>query len=336
MHTTRALLLALGLASASGFTSAAESPPKPGPTPAPAKPEPKPEPKPQPAPAPTPAPAPVPQPTKAATPSSAPAPTNRSEPSRNQKRPIEDFTKDCQLRDGLFRIYLNSEKGNIFLYIRKEQLGPEFIYFTHTMNGVVSAGHNQGKFGDESIFTIAKSFDKLEFTKQNTSYYFNPQSPLQRAAKANISDAVMARESILAEDNGGYLIAAEPLFLRESMLQVKPSGAGFLGKLNEGKTLFTDALGYPDNTMFGVRYVFEGGSAPPTEKGSDNNDIADSRYVTVQVQHNLIRMPETDYQPRFEDSRVGFFTTQVTDLTSTEPTPWRPRSILASMASFRV
>ena len=148
---------------------------------------------------------------------------------RDKKKSVEEVTKDCQLRDGLFRIHLNREKGNIFLYVRKEQLGAEYIYFTHTVNGVVGAGHNRGRFGDESVFTISKSFDKLEFTKQNTAFYFDPQHPLHRAAKANITDAIMARETILAEDNGGYLIAAEPLFLRESMLQVKPNGAAVLG-----------------------------------------------------------------------------------------------------------
>lgn len=338
MHILRLSLATLML----GSIHAADAPSKPQPTPAPAKPEPKPqpaparpEPKPQPAPAkpepkptppspgPTPAQQPNSQPPAVPAPVAAPAAAPKAEAPKDTKKSVEEFTKDCQLRDGLFRIHLNQQKGNIFLYIRKEQLGPEFIYFTHTMNGVAAAGHNVGRFGDESIIKIAKSFDKLEFIKQNTAFYFDPQHPLARASKANITDAVMSRETILAEDNGGYLIAAEPLFLKESMLQVKPNGTAVLGKLNEGKTVFTDALGYPDNTMFGVRYVFEGGSLPTSDKHNDFDDIADVRYVTVQVQHNLIRMPDTDYQPRFEDPRIGYFTTQVTDLTSTETTPWR-------------
>ena len=340
MHPSRLPVLALSVIVTCGFIHAADTPPKPSPGPAPAKPEPKPqpapakpEPKPQPAPAkpepkpqpaPTPTPAPVPQ--ANATPAPAPAAqpaVAKVEPPKDKKKTVEEVVKDCQMRDGLFRLYLNSEKGNLFIYIRKEQLGPEFIYFTHSVNGPVAAGHNAGRFGDESIVKIAKSFDRLEFIAQNTSFYFDPQSPLARASKANISDAVLAREPILGEDAGGYVIAAEPLFLKESMLQVKPQGANALGRLNESKCVFTDAFGYPDNTMFGVRYVFEGGSPPPTEKGAKNDDFADARYVTVQVQHNWIRMPESDYQPRYEDPRVGYFTTQVTDLTSTEATPWR-------------
>lgn len=340
MISPRPLSVVFSAVTALSLTFAAEQPPKPEPKPqpAPAKPEPQPQPapgkKPDPEPKPQPEP-PKPQPTPPS-PTPAPAPTvvvqapqpAKTEPPKpastgEKKKTVAEMTKDCEQRDGLFRLHLNKEKGNIFLYIRKEQLGPEYIYFTHTVNGVVGAGHATGRFGDESIFKISKSFDKLEFTKQNTAFYFDPQHPLHRAAKANISDAVMARETIVAEDDGGYLIAAEPLFLRESMLQVKSPSSAVLGKLSETKTMFTDTAAYPDNTMFGVRYVFDNGTPPSPTKENDYDDIADPRYVSVEVQHTWIRLPANDYTPRFEDPRIGYFTTQVTDLTSTEITPWR-------------
>jgi hypothetical protein len=43
----------------------------------------------------------------------------------------------------------------------------------------------------------------------------------------------------------------------------------------------------------------------------------------VRVQHSFIAVPQNDYRPRYDDPRVGFFMTQVTDLTSTSPTPYR-------------
>ncbi|MEI6534371.1 MAG: zinc-dependent metalloprotease, partial [Verrucomicrobiaceae bacterium] len=52
-------------------------------------------------------------------------------------------------------------------------------------------------------------------------------------------------------------------------------------------------------------------------------DMADPRFVTIRVQHSLVAMPENDYQPRFDDPRVGYFMTQLTDQTSTEATPYR-------------
>ena len=61
----------------------------------------------------------------------------------------------------------------------------------------------------------------------------------------------------------------------------------------------------------------------PTNWGSDRG-LTDPRSVNVTLQHSFIKVPENNYKPRYEDPRVGYFTTQVTDLTSPDdPTPYR-------------
>lgn len=236
--------------------------------------------------------------------------------------------KNFESFNGLFQVFRDREKGAVYLLIKKDQLGPEFIYFTHTVDGVVQAGHNRGRFGDEAVFTISRSFDKIEFTQQNTAFYFDPQHPLARASKANISNAVLASESIVSQDDDGYLVSAGSLFLKESLLQVKPaggdSGKSVLGKLSDAKTKFTDLRSYPDNTQLTVEYVFENPSPTWTYTEKEKTDeIADPRYVSVKVQHSLIRMPKSNFKPRFDDPRIGYFMTQITDLTTTDPTPYR-------------
>ena len=44
--------------------------------------------------------------------------------------------------------------------------------------------------------------------------------------------------------------------------------------------------------------------------------VADGRNVSIKVYHSLIEMPNNDYEPLIDDPRVGFFTTQVTDMTT--------------------
>ena len=61
----------------------------------------------------------------------------------------------------------------------------------------------------------------------------------------------------------------------------------------------------------------------PTNWGSDVG-LTDPRSVNVTLQHSFIQMPENNYVPRFEDPRVGYFATQITDMTSADdPTPYR-------------
>jgi len=290
--------------------------PKPAPAPAPAKPEPQPT-------------APAKTETKPATPSpTTPATASTTAKPADKKKTVAEVTKGHQHVKGLFDLFLDREKGTVHLYIKKEQLGPEFIYFTHTMDGVVQAGHNRGSYGSEVIFRIAKVFERVEFVAENTAFYFDPQSALARARQANISHAILASEAIVAEDSGGILISAGNLFLKESLVMVKRPGGdaskAVLGKLSETKTKFTTLRGYPDNTVIGVEYVFENPTPTWTSDSKvEADEVTDARYVSIKVQHSLIKLPENDFKPRFDDPRIGYFGTQVTDMTSTDTTPYR-------------
>lgn len=292
------------------------------PTPAPAKPQPVPLPKPDPLPGeakqpPTAAP-------KAA--ELVDKAKDDAKPTPPKKKTVAEVLKNSDTLDGLFRLHRDRETGAVHLYVRKSQLEKEFIYFSHVVDGVVAAGRNRGQYGDATAFVIRRSFEKIEFVEQNTAFYFDPQHPLAKAAKANVSHAVLAIEPIVAQDKDGFLLSASALFLKETLSQVKPSTTtpSLLGKLSETKTKFTRLKSFPHNTVVAVEYVYENPS-PPEPKDDDkvSEEVADARYVSVIVQHTLIAMPENDYQPRMDDPRVGYFMTEFTDQTSTEATPWR-------------
>ena len=60
------------------------------------------------------------------------------------------------------------------------------------------------------------------------------------------------------------------------------------------------------------------------QRTGDQIGAYDARSVNAVVQHSFIQMPENNFEPRFEDPRVGYFTTQVTDMTAADdPTPYR-------------
>ncbi|HYF36498.1 MAG TPA: zinc-dependent metalloprotease, partial [Prosthecobacter sp.] len=336
-----ALLIVFSLAA-----SAAPNPPGapgPAPSPLPKAPMPKPEPPPDPNPRPRPEPKPEPKPdepkppvpnpkpeapVKDTKPATAPAATTATTADPKKKKTVAEVVKDMKKLAGLFDVYYDSEKGAHHIYIKKEQLGPEFIYFTHTIDGVVQSGHNRGRYGSEVVFTIKQSYDRVEFIQQNTAFYFDPANPLARAKEANITHAVLASEPIVARDSGGILVAAGNLFQKESLLMVKEpttdNNKAVLGKLSDTKSKISHVRSYPDNTLFSVEYVYENAS-PMWNKDAkeDSDDIPDPRYISIRVQHNLIRMPENDFRPRYDDPRIGYFTSKVTDLTSTSVTPYR-------------
>ncbi len=231
--------------------------------------------------------------------------------------------------EGLFTVYQDTVTGKTHLAIRPEQLDKEFIYFTYTENGVVVAGQFRGRFRDNKVFTIRRRFERIELVTLNDNFYFDPDNALARAETANISQAVMASQKIVGvqDSTGVILIESDGLFLTETLARVKPisppgarPGTRFtLGNLSKDKTHIRAVRNYPLNTDIVVDYVYDNSS--PVNGGGP--DVTDPRYVTITVQHSLIEMPENGFQPRFDDPRVGYFTQQVTDLTSTSATPYR-------------
>ena len=240
-----------------------------------------------------------------------------------------DIVAKSEHFEGYFDVYRDPESGTIYLGIEPDQVDQEFIYFVKTSNGPVEGGHFRGFFRENAVVSIRRHFNRVEFVKENTSFYFDSDSPLSRAADANISPAVMLAKDIAAEDDatGRLLVEADDIFMSESLHPVKPipdpeqdpNAAFTLGSLSDSKTKVYDIRSYPDNTDVFVEYVFDN----PTPVVEASDDITDSRYVSIRLQHSFIKMPEGEYTPRFDDPRVGYFTQRVTDLTDSSHTPFR-------------
>lgn len=243
---------------------------------------------------------------------------------------IDSKTKNCVKHDGLFTLYQDTTNGQLFMLIKKGQFEKEFIHFTYTENGVLPAGFHRGQFRGSRIFKIRKVYDNIEFEQQNTQYFFDPASNLSKAANANISNSPLAFEKIQAqnEKTGEYLIDADELFLTEKLHQIKPSprpmnplaGMQFsLGNLSKAKSRYDRVKNYPENMDLVVRYVFDN----PYPMGGGGDEITDARSVVVNMQHSIIAMPENDFQPRFDDPRIGYFSEEVNDMTTTNAVNYR-------------
>lgn len=241
---------------------------------------------------------------------------------------ISELTKKSIKQEGLFTIYQDSTNGSIKMELSENHLGKEYIYFNQIADGLLEAGAFRGSYKGSKVIKIKKFFDRIEFIEQNTSYYFDPESPLAKAANANINESVLASLKIEGIDttNGLYLVDADELFLKETFTTIKPakhpkaSPTSFsLGKLDKDKTKVLGIRNYPKNTDLVIYYVYSHESV--LNRGSEA--ATNAKNVGIKVFHSLIEMPENDYEPLLDDPRVGYFTTKVDDKTSKSPTPYR-------------
>ena len=242
---------------------------------------------------------------------------------------ISSVTKRCKRFEGLLNLYQDTLTGSVYLLLKKEQLDKEYIYFGHTVDGVMAAGHYRGSYKDSKVFTIKKHFNKIEFITENTGFYFDKNNAISKASEANISKSIMISEFIIAQnrDQTEFLVRADDIFLSENLQQVKKStglmaklgGAFSLGSLSKNKTKYLHIKSYPRNTDIIVEYVYDN----PTSSGKSGNDITDCRFVSIKIQHSIMEMPRNGYKTRPDDPRVGFFTRQINDMTSISATPYK-------------
>ncbi len=244
---------------------------------------------------------------------------------KEKKKDWDELIKKCTLSDGLIPLYRDTVSGEMYMALAPEQLDKEYIYFSFVSNGVVEAGFFRGNYRGSKIIRFRKNYNRLEVLEENTKYYFDPASPLSRAANANINTPVLASLEVKAthEDTKAIMVSADALYKSEDFEMIKqPERDGeksMLGKLNKEKTTINAVRNYPENTDVEVTYVFDNES--PKKSGSPA--ATDVRNLGISYQHSIIEVPQNNFKPRRDDARVGYFMSWQNEMTSLEVAPYR-------------
>jgi Met-zincin/Domain of unknown function (DUF5117) len=240
---------------------------------------------------------------------------------------ITDKVKSSRKIDGMFTLYQDTATGSIQLYIKKDQLGKEYIYESFSINGPNSLFLNQSMHRTNFVFKVQKAFDKLEFAQVNTNFWYDQSNAISKTASVDKPESIMLSEKISGQDDDGYLVNADGLFISDKLDPVKPlvppgPFAQFfynLGGMNPAKSKYHEVRSFPNNTDVVVDLAYDN----PAPFVSGGAAIADDRYVRVRMQHSFIEMPKDDFKARRDDPRVGYFLDYVANLTSISPTAFK-------------
>jgi hypothetical protein len=248
-------------------------------------------------------------------------------PTTPPKPTIADKVKSSKKIDGLFTLYKDTVTGSLLMYVKKDQLGKDYIYQSFSMGGPTGLFLNQNMIRNTVLFHLQKTDDKIEFLEKNTNFYYDKNNPVSKAANVDVSDAVVYVDKFSASDANGYLIAVDGLFLSDKLDPVKPMtppglppGAMFnLGNLNTAKSKYENVKSFPGNTDVVVNLAYDN----PMPFNGGGKDITDARYVRVKMQHSFLEVPNNDFRARKDDPRVGYFGAEVDNLTSLSATPYK-------------
>ena len=245
----------------------------------------------------------------------------KEESKKDDRELISEFVEEFIFYEGLLKSYQDPENGNTYLELSDEDISKEFIYFAHIINGTVEAGLFKGSHIDQAVIKFEKQFNSLNLVRVNTEYYFDPDSELSRQSQSNISDSVIENFEITHknDDETTYLIDITKLLKSDNLTKLKSEPRDYdsdsfgVGSLSRSKTAISKIYNYPKNTDFEVDYVF-----------SNPASYESLRNTSVKLRYTFLEMPQDNgFEIRFEDPRIGYFTDRVTDLSSTEITPYR-------------
>ena len=240
---------------------------------------------------------------------------------KKEKTTLAETLKKKTAFDGFLPIYQDKKTGDSLLVIEQGQLDKPFLYFAQTVEGALDAGHFRGSFRQHRLIELRRVFDRIEVVAMTPRYKFDSDNAISKAANANVSEAVLVSTKIVKEEDGKIAIKLDDIVENEKLHRISPMPSADpkadkkrfkVGKLSKNKTKISSIDNFEQNTHVVVDYVFENG----TPKVRGGNEITDPRYTTVKLQHAFIELPESNFKPRRDDSRVGYFGKQFDDLTS--------------------
>ena len=243
----------------------------------------------------------------------------------NDEETFDEYLEKFSSYEGFFNLYRDEEEGKVYLLINEDQLDNEFIYFAHILDGVVEAGSWRGNYLDNGILKFNKYFDQIRLIRVNTGYYFDETNALSKSRNANISDSVIESLGIVKtnKEKNKILIEVTSLFLSEALTKIHSprdrddSDKKFsIGSISRSKSSINNIYNYPENSDIEIDYVFNSPSNEP-------ENTQDKRNNSVKVRYSFISYPDEGFETRFENQNIGYFTEQVTDLTSIDITPYR-------------
>ena len=133
--------------------------------------------------------------------------TDEDSKKKKGSKSIAEVTKSAEQINGLFTMYRDTVSGATWMAIPDIAFEKEYIYFSQIEDGVLQTGNHRGAYRDSTVISFRKNYEKIEIIGENTSFYYDPESPLARTEKANINFPVIASLKIEAtnDDENIYL-----------------------------------------------------------------------------------------------------------------------------------
>ena len=245
----------------------------------------------------------------------------------------EDLLKDTVKHEGPYTLFTKTKDGktDLFLEVAPDNLGKVFFLQSMLQSGVNSDGLQAGEPGNMDIaidaYRLERHGESIRLIKPNLSWRWSDDNAWAISSKRSFPEAILETIKIEAEhpERKTLLIKATGLFsggiIELSDRINKVSGKNYsYDRENSG---ITEVKAFPENIVIRTENFYTSGSSQPGMNDlmaqllgqSQRSHLADGRSLPINVTYLLFPNKDTGYEPRYADSRVGYFTQDYFDTT---------------------
>lgn len=219
--------------------------------------------------------------------------------------------------DGFFPLYWDEHAGKMWLEI--DHVDQEFLYITALSAGVGSneLALDRGSMREPMVVQFERSGPRVLLIQSNYSFRApNGDAAAQRAERDSFARSTLWGFEAVADDGGRVLVDATDFFLRDAARVLERLGQQKQGQYHVDPTRSAFYLpltkAFPRNTDVETTITFTG---EPT--GTYIRQVTPSpEAVTVREHQSFVALPGPGYQPRMQDPRAGYFSTEFMDFSA--------------------
>jgi hypothetical protein len=242
---------------------------------------------------------------------SGPSPAQPSTPAQPAQPkpkfpPFAEVIGDAQAMDGLIKLYRKEHR--LLAELTPGDLNKDFVVAIALARGIAEKpllGGMTLSDGEDWIWQFRKVDDRIQIVRRNVRFRANKGTPTEKAVYFAYTDSILFSLPIVTQGpGGGVVIDLTPVFMSD-LAQISSVLRGF--SFAPDRSTWAHVKNYKDNAELEVAATFASGGQSQMET------VPDSRGVTINIHYSLSRLPETGYQPRQADDRVGYFLSVVKD-----------------------
>ena len=229
----------------------------------------------------------------------------------SQKKSIDSLTKGMNISKGVINSYTNNNK--LLFEIPDEILGKEILVVTRLAQ--VPSGYspyiNAGSKTSEQVISFYKKNNRIDIRQLSYNNIADPDDPIIQSVVENNFSPILASFEVRNNDKSSFLIDVSDFFLKDSpgfnIINSRVKDQYKIGGVDRKRSSIDSSRSFPENIEVLATLTFNTNKPPRINR---------TKTFSFQVNHSFILLPSEKMKVRHFDHRVGWFTVNKIDYSS--------------------